>query len=102
MNAQNAQNIGFSEGKERIATIIADGWLSITEEEFAEQARLIAVYTYRVGNQKTIRKYEKGQREAYAWHKAEQAREAEEAARRASVPHNPNTRFCSCTMCREG
>lgn len=101
MNAQNAQSIGYSDGKERIATIIADGWTFITEEEFAQQARLMAVYIYRVGNQKTILKFVKGQREAYAWYKAEQEREAKAAVQRAAIPHNPSSRFCACVACSE-
>lgn len=100
MNAQNAQSIGFSDGKERIKTIIEDGWTFITEEEFAQQARMLAVYTYRVGNQKTILKFVKGQQEAYQWYKAEQAREEREAEARAAIAHNPNTRFCTCAKCR--
>ena len=98
MNAQNAQSIGREDGK-RFYRLGIDEMKSLSKETLLESARNRAFYSYGVKALKTIDKYVAGWSEAIDAYESEQAKEREEAARRAAIPHNPNTRFCCCTEC---
>lgn len=114
MNTQNARSIGRSDGE----TWISNGLMNcLNPEEKAlwsqtltgqpsqltilHDARSRAVYTYRVKAQKTIDLYVAGWQDAINTHESQQAKEREKAARHANIPHNPNTRFCTCAKCSE-
>lgn len=101
MNQQNAQSIGYSDGKKRLQGWIASG-KPFTKEEFLSNLDKIALYSYGVRSLKTVDLFVAGQADAWQSYEQEQAREQAEAARRAAIQHNPNTRFCTCAACREG
>lgn len=106
MNATNARNIGFEDSKTFIAgyrTTVGNGpfftgahWTIVMNA-----ARNRANHTYRVKSRTTANLYVAGAAAAWEACEREWQQEQEEAARRANVPHNPNTRFCTCVACRE-
>lgn len=100
MNAQNAQAIGYEDGKRYFRLSLEE--TRSTNEQLLEYARNRAFYSYGAKALKTIDLYVRGYREAIESHEAEQAREQREAEVRANVLHNPNSRFCTCMTCREG
>lgn len=97
MNAQNAKSIGYEDGKRWFLT--PDKVAEINNEQLLQDARNRASYSYGVRTLKTIDKYVTGWSEAIDAYEAQQAKEQEEATRRAAIPHNPNTRFCCCAEC---
>ena len=103
MNANNAQSIGYNDGKTYLRNAILQDWQPSPawKSGLLEDAHNRAFYSYRCHYLKTIDLYVKGWEEAIEWFKTEKAREAQQAAERAAIPHNPNTRFCSCMACSQ-
>lgn len=99
MNAQNAQSIGYEDAKRYFRLSIPETILP--NEVLLESARNRAFYGYHAKALKTIDAYVKGYQDGIEAHEAEQAREVQAAAERAAIPHNPNTRFCSCVKCSQ-
>jgi hypothetical protein len=107
MNAQNAQSIGYEDGKTYISGFLANREMTFAEAsklmdlEFItlQAARNVAEHTYRVQSKRTVDLYVQGAHDAWEACVATSQREAEESARRAAVEHNPNTRFCTCAAC---
>lgn len=95
MNAQNAQSIGYSDG-ERFFRLGMPEMKALPKDVLLESARSHVLSH----GAKTRSLYLKGYEEAIDKYEREQAREREEAEKRAAIPHNPNTRFCSCVACK--
>lgn len=101
MNAQNAQAIGYEDGK-RFFRLGMDEMKRLPKETLLTSARNRAFYSYGAKALKTIDLYVKGYEEAINAYEAEQAREQREAEARAAIPHNPSSRFCMCAECSKG
>lgn len=101
MNAQNAQSIGYNDGKTYLRNAVLQDWQPSHQwkNTLLGDAHNRAFYSYGVKSLKTIDKYVQGWEEAIDAFKAEKAKEQEEAARRAAIQHNSNTRFCCCAEC---
>lgn len=97
MNANNAQSKGYEDAR-RYFLLTADH-IRAPKEELLRNAENRAFYSYGVRAKKTVLLYVKGYEEGMAAHEAQQAKEREDAARRAAIQHNPNTRFCCCAEC---
>lgn len=110
MNAQNAQSLGYSDGKTYILGFLADRQMTFGEASklmdldfiTMQAARNVAEYSYRVKSKSTIDRYVQGAHDAWESCKAEYEREQREAEARAAIPHNPSSRFCMCLACRKG
>jgi hypothetical protein len=105
MNQQNAKSLGYEDGKKFI-----QGFMETVKAPFFTEAHFVVMlsaarnrtdYTYRVKSRTTANLYVSGAAAAWEACEREYRQEQEEAARRAAVEHNPNTRFCTCAACSE-
>lgn len=103
MNAQNAQALGYEDGKRFIRGYMEDKPFTEAHKTIVLAAsRNRAIHIYRVKSATTTERYMRGTHEAWESCVQEQAREKREAEARAAIPHNPSSRFCMCVECSKG